>query len=46
MQIYFVSVPGQIMFGLALLAMTSGAITLAWRDQVATFLKSLPGAAY
>jgi flagellar biosynthesis protein FliR len=46
MQIYFVSVPGQIMFGLALLAMTSGAITLAWRDQVATFLKSLPGAPY
>lgn len=43
MQIYFVSMPGQIMVGLALLAMTSGAIVLAWRNEVAVFMNALPG---
>ena len=45
MQIYFVSMPGQIMVGLALLAMTSGAIVLAWRNEVAAFMNTLPGSA-
>ena len=45
MQIYFVSMPGQIMVGLALLAMSSGAIVLAWRNEVAAFMNTLPGSA-
>ena len=45
MQIYFVSMPGQILVGLALLAMTSSAIVLAWRNEVARFLNTLPGSA-
>jgi flagellar biosynthetic protein FliR len=43
-QIYFVSIPGQIMTGLALLAITSSAMILAWHDGAAAFLVALPGA--
>jgi flagellar biosynthesis protein FliR len=46
MQIYFVSMPGQIMVGLVLLAMTSSAIVLAWRNEVAVFMTALPGGGY
>jgi flagellar biosynthetic protein FliR len=42
-QIYFVSIPGQILTGLALLAITSSAIILAWHDSAAAFLLTLPG---
>lgn len=43
MQIYFVSMPGQIMTGLALLTITASAILLAWRDSAESFLIALPG---
>jgi flagellar biosynthesis protein FliR len=43
MQIYFVSMPGQIVLGLALLTITASAMTLAWRDGVQAFLGALPG---
>jgi flagellar biosynthetic protein FliR len=43
MQIYFVSMPGQILGGLALLMMTGSAIILAWRDNAQSFLDLLPG---
>jgi flagellar biosynthetic protein FliR len=43
MQIYFVSMPGQILGGLALLMVTGGAIILAWRDSAQSFLGLLPG---
>jgi flagellar biosynthetic protein FliR len=43
MQIYFVSMPGQIMVGIALLIITGSAIILAWRDGVQAFLMALPG---
>ena len=43
MQIYFVSMPGQIMTGLALLTITVSAIILAWRDSAQAFLIALPG---
>jgi flagellar biosynthetic protein FliR len=43
MQIYFVSMPGQIMAGLALLMMTGGVIILAWRDAAQAYFTSLPG---
>jgi flagellar biosynthetic protein FliR len=43
MQIYFVSMPGQIMTGLALLAATGSAIILAWQDGVRIFFITLPG---
>jgi flagellar biosynthetic protein FliR len=42
-QIYFVSIPGQIMAGLALLAITGSAIILAWHDSAEVFLLTLPG---
>jgi flagellar biosynthetic protein FliR len=42
-QIYFVSVSGQIMVGLALLAITSSAIILAWHDSTKAFFLALPG---
>jgi len=42
-QIYFVSIPGQILTGLALLAIASSAIILAWHDSAAAFLRTLPG---
>ena len=43
MQIYFVSMPGQIMAGLALLMMTGSAIIFAWRDGAQAFFMALPG---
>jgi flagellar biosynthetic protein FliR len=43
MQIYFVSMPGQIMTGLALLAICGSAIILSWRDGVQAFFMALPG---
>jgi flagellar biosynthesis protein FliR len=43
MQIYFVSMPGQIMVGLVLLMMTGSAIIFAWRDGVQASFIALPG---
>ncbi|MGD0105123.1 MAG: flagellar biosynthetic protein FliR [Rhodopila sp.] len=43
MQIYFVSMPGQIMAGLALLMITGSAIILAWCDGVEAYFVALPG---
>ena len=43
MQIYFVSMPRQIMTGLALLTITASGILLAWRDSAQSFLATLPG---
>jgi flagellar biosynthetic protein FliR len=43
MQIYFVSMPGQIVAGLALLMITASAMTLAWHESAQTFLGRLPG---
>jgi flagellar biosynthetic protein FliR len=43
MQIYFVSMPGQIVLGLALLTVTAGAMNFAWSDGVQAFLRGLPG---
>jgi flagellar biosynthetic protein FliR len=43
MQIYFVSMPGQIMVGLAVLTMTGSAFLLAWRDGVEAYFIALPG---
>jgi flagellar biosynthetic protein FliR len=43
MQIYFVSMPGQIVMGLALLMATASAMTLAWREGAQVFLTALPG---
>jgi len=43
MQIYFVSMPGQIMTGLALLVLTGSAITMAWRDATQAYFSALPG---
>ena len=43
MQIYFVSMPGQIMAGLALLMMTGSAIIFAWRDGAQAYFIALPG---
>ena len=43
LQIYFVSVPGQILMGLALLMLTVNAMILAWQDNAKAFLNSLPG---
>jgi flagellar biosynthetic protein FliR len=43
MQIYFVSMPGQIMLGLALLTVAVSAMTLAWHESAETFLGGLPG---
>jgi flagellar biosynthesis protein FliR len=42
-QIYFVSIPGQIMTGLALLAIAGSTIILAWHDSAEVFLFALPG---
>jgi hypothetical protein len=35
--------PGQIMLGLAVLMLTAGAMTLAWRESAQAFLGALPG---
>ena len=43
MQIYFVSMPGQIMTGLALLMITGSAIILAWRGSAQAYFMNLPG---
>ena len=43
LQIYFVSMPGQIILGLSLLTITAGAMMLAWRDGVSAYLGALPG---
>jgi flagellar biosynthetic protein FliR len=43
MQIYFVSVPGQIVAGLALLMITASAMTLAWHESAQVLLSELPG---
>jgi flagellar biosynthetic protein FliR len=43
LQIYFVSMPGQILAGLALLMITGSTIILAWRDGVQAYFTSLPG---
>jgi flagellar biosynthetic protein FliR len=44
MQIYFVSMPGQIVLGLSLLAVTTSAMTFAWSDGVQAFFSALsPG---
>jgi flagellar biosynthetic protein FliR len=43
MQIYFVSMPGQIMLGLALLTITGSAMILAWRDGTQAYFMALPG---
>jgi flagellar biosynthesis protein FliR len=42
MQIYFVSMPGQIVLGLALLIVTTSAMTFAWSDGVRAFFSALP----
>jgi flagellar biosynthetic protein FliR len=42
MQIYFVSMPGQIVLGLALLVVTASAMTFAWSNGVQTFFSALP----
>ncbi len=43
MQIYIVSMPGQIMAGFVLLTLTGGAIVVAWRDAVQASFATLPG---
>jgi len=43
MQIYFVSTPGQILIGLAMLTIAAEGIILAWRDGVQSFLLAIPG---
>ncbi len=42
MQIYFVSMPGQIVLGLSLLVVTASAMTFAWSDGVQAFFSALP----
>jgi flagellar biosynthetic protein FliR len=43
LQIYFVSMPGQIITGLALLTITGSAIILAWREGTQAYFIGLPG---
>jgi flagellar biosynthetic protein FliR len=43
MQIYFVSMPGQIMAGLVLLVIIGSTIILAWRDSTQAYFLALPG---
>jgi flagellar biosynthetic protein FliR len=43
MQIYFVSMPGQIMAGIALLMMSGSAMILAWTDATRAYFAALPG---
>lgn len=43
MQIYFIVMPGQILGGIALLAMTSAALLTAWQGAVRTGFDLLPG---
>jgi flagellar biosynthetic protein FliR len=44
MQVYFASMPGQILTGLGLLIVTLDAIVSAWRNGLTAFLSSFPGA--
>ncbi|WP_428493245.1 flagellar biosynthetic protein FliR [Rhodopila sp.] len=43
MQIYFMSMPGQILAGLSLLVITGSAIILAWQDGAQAYFLALPG---
>lgn len=43
MQIYFVSMPGQILAGLALVMLTASAVIAAWHGRVELFMNTLPG---
>jgi flagellar biosynthetic protein FliR len=43
LQIYFVSIPGQLLGGLCLLALTANAILSAWQDSTEHFFANLPG---
>ncbi len=43
MQVYFVAMPAQIIGGLALLALVSGALLGAWARAAAGLLATLPG---
>jgi flagellar biosynthetic protein FliR len=43
LQVYFISLPGQILGGLALLALLAAALLGAWQDQVGASLAALPG---
>ena len=43
MQIYFMSMPGQILAGLALLMITGSAIILAWQEGAQAYFIALPG---
>ena len=43
MQVYFVAMPGQILGGLALLAVTAGALLAAWEGAVQAGFNLLPG---
>jgi flagellar biosynthetic protein FliR len=42
-QVYFVSLPGQILGGLVLLAVLVGALLTTWQDAVSAGLARLPG---
>jgi flagellar biosynthetic protein FliR len=43
MQVYFIALPGQILGGLALLALLVAALFGAWQDQAGASLAALPG---
>lgn len=43
MQVYFVSLPGQILVGLTLLMITGTAMILAWREGTQAYFIALPG---
>lgn len=43
MQIYFISMPGQILGGLAIVALTAGSIAAAWHSKAQTLMLALPG---
>ena len=43
MQIYFVSAPGQIIFGFVMLMLTASSMIMAWHDGARSFLSALPG---
>ena len=44
MQIYFISMPGQILAGFAILMLTIDAILAAWRNAAGLLMAALPGA--
>lgn len=43
MQIYFISMPGQILIGLVLMMLTAEAIITAWHGGAQAFMASMPG---